>query len=632
MLMKKVYYFFTGLLVAAACVVGMTGCQEKLDLNNIDTQMKAEMGLAMPAGTMLFTANDFLGGGRVKNVSIDKDGIFHIVHEAQMDKVTYKKPDVSKYISKMEDVFYIKKQLDSIYIPELDSTISILDENGYVLDTVIVNIMGFPVKVPVKGRSLPVSFTKTLRLKDINVDPDKQMRLDKAEVKAAIFNSIIDQTNMDGMLWSYIDTATITFNSQFTIAGGNTVTVYKKGDKGGYGQKIDFSVNDFTLNLMKDLQKDPGWDNVVDTIVMNFNFRFTVPVGKDLQITDKSGFIYTFEAKKIDYSAIYGEFFTTETSSSRQSISIDSLVGSGWKDLKEMQIKFMEPSINVGIAHHMSIPMYATVNEFKTINKEQQTQQATWGGSITKKFNLDNVISPDDDPTKTALNVIRMNQDPDSGNLDTLFLIRPDSVVLSLTSGVNRNSTYPYKQHRVTDQDTIYTSVDVDLPFKLNQESAVRYVGKSTKLQFDKFTIDSLLREVKGVESGKAKTLKLFMEFTNSMPFEVDAQFWFLRKDSTRMNVSIMGGKENRIVMPAAKTTLLPGETYGKVTEPSKNTVIIDLNEQQLDSLSQNAKLLEFDAFMGKNTEPCVLDTATSFKVGFGLAASVEAIINPKKK
>jgi len=613
--MKNLKLFFTSALVMSVLVLNLTGCKEKIDLNNIDTRMKADMGLAVPVGNMLFTANDLFNGTRVKNICVDENGLFHLVDTLRLPMEKFQNPDVSKYISKMEDQFKIKNKLLEIEIPSFPP---ILDEDG--------NLQEFA-----KGVPLPIRFDKTIKLNDVNQNPN-QVRLDEAIVKTALFNSTISTVDL-GLKWEWIEQVDIVFNHQFTIEGGNTVTVYKKGDpKGGYNTAIPVQVDNFTINLMKDPDQDPSWENILDTIGMSFQFTFIVPKGQSLKVSDQSAFQYVFESKKIDYTAIYGWFNTIEQSRSRKSVSLDSII-SGASNMDSLLLKLAEPSIHLCVAHHMSIPATITIDTFMTKNKSEE-RFATWNGNKSHKYILTNVVDPYGSMKDSVWNTIRTNQKEDSGHVDRLFEIRPDSLVFVFRTGVDASKeSYPdYLQHRITNQTSIASYVALDMPFLFNDYSKMKYSGKITDVQFSKLSIDSLLKEVKAVEQGKAKNLKLYMKFENSLPFVVDATVNFLDKDSADMHLILFPGqKENRIRLSAPKMERLDGAHYGYVTEPSITTTIVDVTEQQLDTLTK-AKHLEIIASLGDNPLPCSLEASSSIKLGVGLAADVEAIINPKNK
>jgi len=606
-------------LAIIALVTSITGCKEKIDLNNIDTRIQAQMGLALPIGNMLFTTNDFLGNRQIKNIGVDANGIFHLMDTVKLANAAFPMPNISPYVDSINDEFKLRNKLENIEIPGYPP-FSVLDEDGNLLQIM-------------KGYSIPIRFTKTVKLSKINKKGVDKIRLDKAEVKSAQFTTVVTTKDMDDLLWDYIDTVSITFNKQFEMnSGNNTVNVYTKGDpKGGYGNVMPIDINNFVLNLMKQSGETPSWDNVVDTIELTFTFRFTVPTTQSLHISDESAFVYHFKSKKIDYSAIYGWLDSEETVHTRQVVAIDSLLA-GTSKIDSLVLNIAEPSIHIGIAHHMSMPAKIQIDTLMTKNATQQAW-ATWQGSRKTTYNLYNVISPyNPNRTDSAWNYIRMNQDADSGHLDNLFTFSPDSLVLAFNVRNDASTeSYTDPQHRITDQTRISSYAAVDVPFKFNSGSRMALTNKMVKVDFNKISIDSLWKEVKAVEQGSVNSVKMAMQFTNSLPFKIEATMRFLRKDSSEMNLNLLAGQElNRLTLPAP--TMIPGNPYGRVDEPSISTYILDVSKQQLDSLVNSAQYMAFDFFMGENPQPCIISNTASIKVAVGLAASVEAIMNPKKK
>jgi len=606
--MKKVNQFFTSLLVVCTIATGLTGCKEKIDLNNIDTRMKADMGLALPVGNMLFTANDFLGGGQVKNMYVDKDGSFYLIDTVDMPKQNLPSLDLSKYIAKMEDSFKVKS-----YIPY-----GVLNEDGWV------------------KTNLPIDITipKSIKLNDVNTGDENVARLDSAQIMESLFQSIVNKENFD-LKWEWIQKVDIVFNEQFAIHGGATQRVYTKGQGYGYGKKIPVTVKDFTVNLIKDMSKQPGWDNVKDTIGLKFVITFQLPVGQSLQITDNSKIIYSFETEKMSYLATWGWFFIDDPISGRQSIAMDSLFGAGWKNFTKRTIKLMEPELTLGLSHHQSAPLKVNMDQLYTKNATEE-KHASWSGSSSHLYHFTNAVNPTAPFTDSVWNEIPLDYTAENGNIANLFQIAIDTLCYSYTVNIDPTkdqSVYPYLQHRMTNYTQLYGRAAVKIPFKLDKNSQAEWVSKISDVRFDKLSIDSLLKNVKEVEKGKAKNLKLYMQLTNATPWKIDAKVWFLRADSSEMALTLFPGQTtNQITLPAPKMEKDGDSKYGTVTEPSVSTLIMDVTEQQLDSLVQTAKHLKIDAFVGDNMEACKLDTATWVKAQVGVAADVEAIINLKNK
>lgn len=595
-------------LVSLVLVMGLYSCQEKIDLNNIDTRFKADMGVALPVGEMKFTANDFLGGGQVQEIHVDGDGSFYLQDTVDMPKQTLPSVDLTKYVAKMEDQFKVKKYIEP----------GVLNEDGWVTK---------------HNKPITISFPKTIKLDGVNTGDENVARLDSAQVLESLFQSIVNKENFD-LKWEWIEYVDIQFNKQFAIKGGAIQRVYTKGQGYGYNTNIPVTVKDYTVSLIKDMSKDPGWDNVVDTVGIKFILTFILPTGQNLQVKDNSQIIYSFTTDKIGYASVWGWFFINDHVKGRQSIALDSLFGKGWKDFTKKTIKLMEPEFIIGLSHHQSAPLLVTMEQLYTKNASE-VKKAKWGDQESQLYYFNNAVAPTKPVTDSVWNELTLDYKAENGNIANLFQIAIDSLCYNYDVAINPTkdkTIYPYLQHRMTNQTQLYGRAAVKIPFKLDKGSQAEYITKITNIKFDKLSIDSLLQKVKQVESGKANELKLFLTLTNAIPWKIDAKVWFLRADSSRMDLNLFPGQDNnQITLPAPKMTIVDGK-YGKVTEPSVSTIIVDITKQQLDSLVATARHLEIDAFAGDNTEPCVIDTTTWVKAQVGLAASVEAIVNLNNK
>lgn len=596
------------LLMVIVVVGGLSSCRNDIDLNNIDTRMQADMGIALPVGSMLFTTNDFLGGGQINKIAVDEFGVFHYLDSIDIPTKHYHQIDLSKYVGKTDKVFSVKSEMA---------------RNGYI------DASGW-VKPDKKGSPIVLRFPLTVKLDGINSDLSDE-RIDSVQVTNATFTSLVNTSNLN-LPWEWINSVDVVLNHQFRRTSGQTVRLYTKGDGYNYNVNIPITVDRFTLSLMKDKSATPGASNVVDTCGFTFVFNFTVPTSQDVQITDASAFDYHFETQFINFDAAWGFFEASSDMRDRDIVCIDSL-WSDWKNIKKMKLRLMEPSVSVHASHHVAAPLMVYLDTLMVSNATEKAQ-ATWNGNPHTQFILDNVVSPYGNLNDSAWNSQLFNYDADKGHLDNLFQLRPDSLLYSFRLFVDpyTHPNYPWKQHRVTSNTELHGFAAFDIPFKVDKESEIEYVTKISDVHFDKINLDSLLKSVKVIEEGRAKHIKLYLQLSNSLPFKVDAKVWFLRQDSSEMNLHLFEGQnENEITLSAPKMQRHAGEKYGYVSEPSVTTFIVDVEEQQFDSLVQ-CKHLKLDAYMGNNIEPCAIDTTNSIKVHLGVAADVQAIINLNKK
>lgn len=601
--MKKRHLLFLVLLVLLG---SLNSCRKDVDMNNIDPHIQAEMGVALPIGNMFYRAGDFLGGGSIKNIYVGENGIFHFIDTLDMPKKEFHAMNLSDYLGENTKDFGVFDQLKAQ---------GIITDGG--------NVVGFGIPIRLK-------FSMTLKMQGMNGDVDNE-RLDSVQVTDAVFTSVINKKGFD-MKWTWVDHVDVVLNKQFRRPQGDTVRVYTRGDGyDNFGDTIPITIDEFTVSMMKDLSAEPGRTNVIDSCSFTFLFNFTIPsTAGTVNIGKNAAFNYYFAAQFIDFKAAWGYFRASNQMRDRSKVSIDSMWG-GWANVKQMKMRFMEPEITVYSSHHVAAPLRMYVDTLMAVSQNTKVF-ATWNSSNRTDFLLDNVVSPYGSLEDSVWNVKLFNYEEGNGRLDKLFDIRPDSLIYSYHLRVDDgHPDYNWKQHRITPNTTVIGKAVTDMPFKFNDGSEMNVVTKMENVQFNRLKLDSLLNS-EAIEKSRAKHIMLYMFLRNSMPFEVNTKIDFLRQDSSVMKLKLVkGNEENRILLPAPKMAYQSSNEYGYVTEPSETTLIVDVDEQQFDSLVQ-CKHLRIDAYLGKNPAACVLDTNTNIKVQLGLAADVEAILNLNKK
>jgi len=591
-------------LLLLTAIVGLYGCRADVDLNNIDTRMEAEMGIALPVGNMLFTTNDFLGGGQVNKICVDQEGVFHYFDTLKMNEKEYHPIILSDYINTMDTAFYVKSQLQQK-----------IDESGWVKDSE-------------KGKPIELTFPLKLKLGSLNSDPSYE-RLDSIQIPSSVFNSNVIVTPEFDLKWSWINSINLVLKDQFHRQKGKTISIYQKGDGyNAYGENIPVTIDEFSVWFIQQ-----GTTERLNSCEVEFVFNFTVPTTEHIQIFDQSAFAYHFDTQSINFAAAWGYFQSSNQMRDRDVVSIDSL-WSDWKNMKKMKMKLMEPAVTIEAFHHVAAPLIAYLDTIMATNATEKVS-ASWNGETKTQFELTEVLSPySPDLNDSVKNDHYFNHEPDKGHLDQLFLIRPDTLMYSYRIAINPNKPayYPWDQHRVTPNTTVSGHAIIDVPFKVDKESEIEYVTKITDVQFNQVNLDSLLKSVKVIEKSQAQHIKLYMMLENSLPFMVNAKVWFLAQDSSEVDLHLFEGQDlNEITLPAPKMGHNKGEKYGFVSEASTTTFIVDVNKEQFDILNQ-CKHMKLDAYMGSNPEPCKIDTANSIKVYLGVAADVKAIINLQKK
>ena len=598
------------ILGAVACLVFlMSGCKENVDFNNINTEIQADLGLAIPVGDMTVTAADFLGGNQVKVIYMDADGIFHYMDTLDIPTRVFHPIDIEKYIGETHKDFNVFEELKRH---------GIINASGIVSDVY-------------KGVQIPLHFPLTLKLDGLNSDR-KTERLDSIRVDSALLSSVIHRKDL-ALEWSWINSVDIVLGSQFTRAAGDTVRVYTKGGQGGYDQEIPIKIDDFMACFMIDRSATPSSENVMDTCNFEFIFNFTIPTTTgQVEIKPTAAFSYDYKMVMLDFKAAWGYFKASNQVRDRDVICIQD-EWEDWKNVQKMNLRLAEPSIKIGLWHRVAAPLYVNLDTLRVSNTKGEVKDATWNGKTFVHIPLDNVLDPihsqlDD----SVFNEQLFNHEASQGHLDQLFDIRPDTIMYSFMLHVDDNLASQYPQHRITRDTRISGYVAIDVPMKFNDNMEASYFGKVKDLDFSNLDMDSLIKDIDEIEYGSAKVMKVFLTMTNNLPFEIDAKVKFLDKDSNDLNVIVFKDSSlNHLHLPAPKLVRNSGEKYAHIEAPSQSTFILDVDSAKWRTFT-TCKHLDIEGIMGHNTEPCVLEGDNSLTVQVGVAASVEAIVNFNKK
>ena len=603
---KKIFYYmsYKHIYLCIAFAVGMltTACQSELDLTNIDPKAEIQMGVALPVGSYHATMGNFLGASQLDNLVVDELGIFHFMKTMDFPTKPYRKIDVTSYIIKdattLEFPFYdnVKQYL----IP---------GTNKIVTDGTI---------------EVPLKFNLELSMQGINNDTTQE-RIDSMWVTHASFISHINIEDFN-LEWDEIAGIELVLGDQFRPNGGND-TVHIPLEGTGYGTDIPINVDDFTLLLMKDKSKPSA--GTVDKIEFQIIFRVRPRGGHILTLGEGCKFKYNLQVKVIDYDAIWGWFQAGSDMGTTDVITMDSLWG-GWNDFKRLKIRFAEPIIDIHVSHKIAAPLRMYIDYITAIDSAGVPSSATWDGDPKHDFPLKNSLSPMVETIGDSVyNTERFSYEPNRGHIDQLFDVRPDMFKYSFYLWVDQNprTDYPWKQHRITKDVAVSGYIDLDMPFKFNDSTELRYSFALGDINLSRFTLDSLL----SFADVKTSTLKIIMDVENSIPFDVACKIHFLDKDSAEVPLALLSESDGSILHFGMPEMNRPsGSKYGYVSKPSETRVILNLDKDDFDLFTQ-VKSIRFDASLENMEVPCILEQTAGLRIHIGLAAKIDAVLDLNK-
>lgn len=578
----------------AVLFIGLfVGCHSKIDLENINKQAEAELGVAMPVGTLHVSIGDFLGTGTVSNICLDENGLYHFIDTVDIPTKHYHEINIKKYILENEDPqqFPIKPAVDNK---------SVIDESeNYVL-----------------------TFDLSLSTKNFTKQDPKYERIDEVWVNKSTFTSTIKVEDFD-LKWSEIKKVELVLGKQFTRDEGKTIEIPVSGY--GYNQSIPISVTNFKLNMA-----DSQTGKTAEEVYFQIKFYVRPAAGHNIDVYDSSQFSYALTIGEIDYQAIWGFFEAGKDMRDAETLSMDSL-WEDWKNIKKLKVRFMEPKVDVYVTHQIAAPLIMHLDYLRAVNEAGVAGKAQWTeDGLTKDssvFALANRLDPKPETIgQTVTNQRRFSQRPEEGHIDSLFNVRPDSLIYSFWLSVDRNAGW--KQHRIVKDDNVRGYANVDVPFRINTGSEMEYSTTLEDVNISNISLDSILASVEVLDSVKASDVKLIMEIENGLPFKVEGEFTFLNARGEDMKMVLLEDHpDNHLLFPAPEMTLPAGQTYGYVSKPSVTRCIVSIDKNDFNRLSE-VKSIRMDVAMVDNPMPCQIMKDTDLRVRIGLAAHVDAVLN----
>ncbi len=582
--MKQIYF-----LLAIACgALFFTACDPKLDFDHIDPSLKVSMGLALPIGEISATVGDFLNDTTIKGIEIDENGVYQYVDTFTTQK-EFHAMDMANYIS---------------------STSAKLHIGEYV----------FTPTIPA-GIKTTLRFPLGVRLQNVNTDMSNE-RLDKLVIEAASFTSIFYADNFP-LAVEDIKKLTLELPSEhFERAAGNRVEIPLAGH--GYGEAMPITVDNFTLNLMKDKTAAPSNTNVVDSVT--FYLEFEIESSSDVAVSSASNFTYNFEVNFLDYQVAYGYFKEGNKMHEQDTISVIDYFPA-WSNLKKLNVPLSDPSITIMVTHSIGAPLYAQIDTFAVYDEEKNEWRVSRFASNNNSDHYEKAMTQMiamDAPLDATVTEKIGPFDKNDGELDKLFEIRPDQVfyTFSLTTwdkpGVN--------QHRLVKNTRVDVAAALKVPFKVNAGMEIAY-HDTIDMTIDQYSIDSLLAEIEMVDSVNIEDVHVVLTTKSTLPFDVEGTFTFTDEYYTDLGIN---------VTTDSKTVRIPGikeKTPTGVITPGEITFTVKADNAMLEKLAKT-KHLVLDAYLKdmtdkeKVTYPVAITTDTKLQVKLAVAASVDAYVS----
>lgn len=611
---------FLAVLLACTALI-WHGCEADVDLNNIDTTVGVDATVALPLGSVSATIGDFVGDGTwgIFIDSLNNKGVLTFRDTFSMSR-KFHTLDLSQYLSKASIPMKVYDKLDASHL--------LVD--GKIAGT---------------GITIPLEFPLTLNLNGINNDESYQ-RLDSALIKHASFVSNIKLSGGLPLEWEWIEKVTITLGEAFHRKSGNVVTVYTKGDEGGFNQDMLIDVDEFSMNLMKNPNLDPEKDAdkyVQNNVNTSCDFKVTlyinIPTSAGLiTIPTTSAFQYDLNVRFIDYHAVWGMFKPSKDMSDEAEISLTK-EWDAWKLFKAAKLPFADPKVDMKITTQIAGALVVNGDYLYVKDSNGQQVNAMFDGKtyLRKHFIEGEYLSLNSEIGDSATVHILFDKDPARGHIDQLFTLQPDYLGYKFSIEFDR---YESPQIRITDNTDIRIDAACELPFMFNEGVKLGYSDTITNIDLSMVTLDSLMESLPEViDTIEEAKLTVALQIENTIPLQIKGSFICLDEN----NNVILDPETNEPFLIAGTDTLLiptPDYTFNPSTatwdiKGGKMILTLKVDKDKLNTLVK-VKNIVFDASLDDESLAYVYDKGyfnvklTEYEgltIKIGVGASVEAIL-----
>ena len=613
----KTQRVFYGLMVVGSLL--FSGCNNDVDLGNIDTRAELEMGLAMPIGWLSATVGDFLGNGQVEGIYVGDNDVLY--YRDTFD-VSRKYHDVKMWekVSKVTKSFNVYKELDRQ---------GILDANGTVKKT---------------GKQIKLEFPFAMKLNKVN-NALADERIDSVMITDATFSSYIGSQNLP-LQTKWVDKVEIVLGDEFHRKN-KSIIVCNKGEF-AYSTNIPITVDEFVLDLMK--KHNPShWSefktNVKDSCHLQINFYITIPSGTTIKIPETASYSYQLQLKFMDFLAVWG--FFKPSADMRDADTIDlAEEWESWKLFQKAKLPFYDPRVTLHITSKIAGAMclhgeYAYVtalpkNETKFATFNEAGTQIFRNESFNTKGQYLELSSKIGDSIVTP---VLFDKDPLRGHIDRLFELRPD--LLGYKFYLDYDSIVT-PQIRLLKSTKMKMEADVYSQLRFNKGVEVSYTDTLKDIDLSTISLDSLANSTSMVDTFKTADLKLVLICKNKLPFRVRAVPRFLDENGNEVKDPSDPKQPLRISAPsdtlllnAPEVVFEQGRSY--IGEAATDTFTIAMDRAHYETFAQ-IKMMQFYAELDAEQMNPAYDRDPEYKVQvtkedmlkvhLGISAHADAILN----
>lgn len=564
------------LVVFLACA--LLACDPKIDFDNIDPSVKAEMGIALPVGEFGITLGDLIPTNE-SVLSVNEQGVYQLSAGFDFSQ-TIDDIDVSQYAATTEKTLFISESVNNL--PAI-----------------------------VGPLTLPLEFELKMGMDGVNQTLQDE-RIDSMRLTSATLIANIDQNF--GLSANHIQKAELILSDDFHRAAGNTIDLPFTS----FNTPTNITLDNFSINFLKDPTLPAADDNVKDTITLTLRLTLNLAAGEMITLNTNSKFTVNVTVRIDDYEAVYGRLVSNTEVGIQDCLELSEM-WEGFSNLQNFHLNLYDPTISFDLTTSIGTPIRFHLTEFKSENQDgTDVRYAQFNGSNEYEVSLPNYVKVTDSYDQTATNTIVFNRE--NGNIGRLFEISPYRFCYNL-GFIPEARNGSDQQRIVKGRNFFQATVKMTLPFAFDEGVSLEYKD-TIPVDFSAVNLDSLLEEVEFIDNVEIRQLHLVLGLQNTLPFDVDASFAFL--NANQQDLDIRPTEDGAIHIAGPKEYGSNGPIPGV-----GNTELV-VNDEMVDKL-KDVRYLVFNISAKdpqSNLYPLTLEPENGLKIKIALTADVAAYMN----
>ena len=564
------------LVVFLACA--LLACDPKIDFDNIDPSVKAEMGIALPVGEFGITLGDLIPTNE-SVLSVNEQGVYQLSAGFDFSQ-TIDDIDVSQYAATTEKTLFISESVNNL--PAIAGPLT-----------------------------LPLEFELKMGMDGVNQTLQDE-RIDSMRLTSATLIANINQNF--GLSANHIQKAELILSDDFHRAAGNTIDLPFTS----FNTPTNITLDNFSINFLKDPTLPAADDNVKDTITLKLRLTLNLAAGEMITLNTNSKFTVNVTVRINDYEAVYGRLVSNTEVGIQDCLELSEM-WEGFSNLQNFHLNLYDPTISFDLTTSIGTPIRFHLTEFKSENQDgTEVRYAQFNGSNEYEVSLPNYVKVTDSYDQTATNTIVFNRE--NGNIGRLFGNSPARFCYNL--GIIPEARNGSDQQRIVKGRNFFqATVKMTLPFAFDEGVSLEYKD-TIPVDFSAVNLDSLLEEVEFIDNVEIRQLHLLLGLQNTLPFDVDASFAFLNANQQDLNI--------RPTEDGAIHIAGPKEYGSNGPIPGVGNTELVVNDEMVDKL-KDVRYLVFNISAKdpqSNLYPLTLEPENGLKIKIALTADVAAYMN----